>query len=74
MADFDSSESRIRRTQIGDLMPKVCKSSEKSANSFRNRIEKMLSEQADVKSGKQEIVVEDKELDGVISREDVCAR
>lgn len=68
----DLGGSRIRRTRKGDLMLGLNKSSEKTADSFHDQAKRVLAEQAEMKAQREEIAMEFKDLDEVISREDIC--
>lgn len=64
------SVSRIRCTQKGDQILEQNKSSEKIIDSFRGQVEKMLREQEEVKAREQDIVIECKDLQEVVAREE----
>ena len=72
LKDLGGNVSKIRRTQKGDLMFELKKSSVGKTDDFRNQVLNSLGENVAVRSQKHEIYIQCKDLDEVTSREEIC--
>lgn len=61
----------IRKTRKGELLIELCKTEHQNVEDYRNAVKAALGETADVRSLKQEIFLEIKDLDEITTREDV---
>lgn len=62
----------VSRTKKMDVVLKLNRYSEKSANHFHSQVESMAGEKAEVKARKQKVVIECTELDESTSRQNIC--
>ncbi|CAD7081162.1 unnamed protein product [Hermetia illucens] len=72
LKDLSGNVNRIRRTQKGDLMFELKRSSVGKTDDFRTQVKNSLGENAAVRAQKHEIYLQCKDLDEVTSKEEIC--
>ena len=72
LKDLGGNVSKIRRTQKGDLMFELKKTSLGKTDGFRTQVKNSLGENVTVRTQKHEVYIQCKDLDEVTSKGEIC--
>lgn len=72
LQDLGESVSRIRRTQKGDLLLEIKASSKDTVEKFHEMVEQSIGSQAEIRTHKQEVRIEVRDMDEVTTKEEIC--
>lgn len=71
LQDLGESVSRIRRTQKGDLLLEIKTGSKEVVGKFHSQVEKSIGMQADIRTHRQEILIECRDMDEVTTKQEI---